>query len=234
MRKEFFQSEFRLAATDYYALLNKGYPEKRTRLLVADRYQLNTAQRTVLYRGVFPEKVNRHRIEKMLTAAEATRKNLVIDFLNQSYLLMNYLYGRNLFIATDGILRDDGENYGEFSSASIFARVLELIKAALIELEPSGVELVVDRPQLPLEFAILQDATALSETFMAVPAAVKVLLSATADKYLQNTTSSVLISADSRIVDRCGSNTFDLAYYILKHRFEAVFPDLKSLIEDRG
>ncbi len=232
MRKELFQSEFRLAAADYYALLNKGYPEKRTRLLVADRYQLNTAQRTVLFRGVFPEKVNRRRIAKLLTAAEVTQQELVLDFLNLIYLLMNYLYGRNLFIATDGILRDDGENFREFSSPSIFTRVLELIKAALIELAPSQVELVVDHPHLTLEFDILQDTTALARIFRTVPAEMKVLLSATADAYLQNKTSSVLISADSRIIDRCSLSTFDLAYYILTHRFGAAFPDLKNLMKD--
>lgn len=231
MRRVFFEPEFRQAAADYYALLNKGYPEKRTRLLVADRYQLNTAQRTVLYRGVFPERVNRRRMAKLLKPAEAVQKLLVIDLLNLMYLLMNYHYGRNLFIATDGVLRDDGENYAEFSSYSIFTRVLELLNAALIQLEPPAVELVVDYPHLPLAFETLQDAAALSEAFRTVPAEVKVHLSAAADKYLQSRTDCVLISADSRIIDRWKSNTFDLGYYILDQNYQADFPNLKRLID---
>ena len=221
MRREFFEPQFRQAAADYFLLLNKGYPEKRTRLLVADRYQLNTAQRTVLYRGVFPEEVNRRRREKLIAAAEIRQKKLLIDFLNLIYLLMNYLYGRNLFIATDGVLRDDGENYGEFSSDSIFDKVLELIRAALIDFDPAKVELVVDRPHLPLA----------SDLVCSVPAELAVHMTARADKYMQSKTEAVLVSADSRIIDRSDLWVCDLGYFILSRTYQAVFPNLTDLIQ---
>ncbi len=204
MRREFFEPQFRQAAADYFQLLNKGYPEKRTRLLVADRYQLNTAQRSVLYRGVFPEEVNRRRSGRLIAAAEIRQEKLLIDFLNLGYLLMNYLYGRNLFIATDGVLRDDGENYGEFSSATIISQVLELIRTALTELNPAEVELVVDRPHFPLSFKLVSD-------------------------------DAVLISADSRIIDRSTLRVCDLGYFILSRTYNAVFPNLTDLIQtDHG
>jgi hypothetical protein len=104
MRREFFEWRFRQAAGDYYALLNKRYPEKRSRHLIADRYHLNTAQRTVLYRGVFPDAVNRRRRELLIDIAEVRDHVLFIDFLNLVYLLMNYLYGRNLFSADSRII----------------------------------------------------------------------------------------------------------------------------------
>jgi len=94
MRREFFEWRFRQAAGDYYALLNKRYPEKRSRHLIADRYHLNTAQRTVLYRGVFPDAVNRRRRELLIDIAE----------VRDHVLLMNYLYGRNLFSADSRII----------------------------------------------------------------------------------------------------------------------------------
>lgn len=231
MRKEFFEPQFRQAAADYFLLLNKGYPEKRTRLLVADRYQLNTAQRTVLYRGVFPEEVNRRRRGKLVAALEIRQEKLLIDFLNLSYLLMNYLYGRNLFIATDGVLRDDGENYGEFSSVPIFNQVLELITAALTELDPAEVELVLDRPHLPPAFDLLSDAAALSAALSAVPAEIKVHMTAVADKYIRDQTDAVLVSADSRIIDRSDLRVCDLGYLILSRTYNAVFPNLTDLIQ---
>lgn len=230
MRREFFEWRFRQAAGDYYALLNKGYPEKRSRRLVADRYQLNTAQRTVLYRGVFSEEVNRRRREQLLDAAEVRQHVLLIDFLNLIYLLMNYLYGRNLFIATDGIMRDDGENYDEFSSLSIFSHVIELIKKALSEIQPPTVEIVVDHPHLPLAFDILQDAAALSEEFSDLPADIHIHFSAAADRYLRCRRNAVLLSADSRIIDRCNARVFDMAFYILDRTYQADFPRLLDVI----
>lgn len=221
MRREFIEPQFRQAAADYFLLLNKGYPEKRTRLLVADRYQLNTAQRTVLYRGVFPEEVNRRRSEKLIAAAEVRQQKLLIDFLNLCYLLMNYHYGRNLFLATDGILRDDGENYTEFSSVSIFNRVLELIWTALIDLNPVEVEIVIDHPHPPLAFDLVS----------AVPAETGVHMTASADKYMQSNTEGVLVSADSRIIDRSELRVCDLGNYILSRTYQAVFPNLTQLIQ---
>src|SRR6056297_1162454 len=149
MRREFTKPQFCHAAADYYHLLNKGYPEKRTRLLVADHYQLNQAQRTVLYRGIFSKTVNQSRKLKHLYETDLRNHPISIDFLNLLYLIMNYLYGRNLFIATDGFLRDDGENYSHYSSGSIFAEALKLILAALTVIKPSEIEIVIPSQNIP-------------------------------------------------------------------------------------
>src|SRR6056297_3715499 len=149
MRREFTTPQFSHAAADYYHLLNKGYPEKRTRLLVADRYQLNKAQRTVLYRGIFSRTINRQRKWKQLYESDLRNHSISIDFLNLVYLIMNYLYGRNLFIATDGFLRDDGENYSHYSSVSIFSKALKLILAAFTAISPSEIEIVIPPQNIP-------------------------------------------------------------------------------------
>ena len=43
-----FSKELRDAVVDYSRLIEKGYPEKRTRELVADRYALDRAGRSIL------------------------------------------------------------------------------------------------------------------------------------------------------------------------------------------
>src|SRR6056297_766080 len=149
MRREFTEPKFSHAAADYYHLLNKGYPEKRTRLLVADHYQLNKTQRTVLYRGIFSKTVNQSRKLKQLYESELQNRTLSIDFLNLVYLVMNYLYGRKLFIATDGFLRDDGENYSHYSSVPLFCKSLKQILTALTVIRSTEIDIVIKPKNIP-------------------------------------------------------------------------------------
>lgn len=230
MRRAFFEAQFEQAAVDYYCLLNKGYPEKRTRLLISDRYQLNKAQRTVLYRGIFSRTVNQQRSGKQIVPKEVKDRSLSIDFLNLIYLLMNYLYGRNLFIATDCLLRDDGENYSRFSSTSIFSHVLTLISRSLSELQPSEVEIVLDHPHTALPFEALENTEYLEKFFCAEHTTVVVNFSSTADTDLKKNKHSIIASADSHIIDSREKGIFDLGHFILNHYYRAEFPNLAQLI----
>ncbi len=234
MRREFFEAQFEQAVIDYYCLLNKGYPEKRTRLLISDHYQLNKSQRTVLYRGVFSKKLNQQRSGRLLVPEEVKERSLSIDFLNLLYLLMNYFYGRNLFIATDCVVRDDGENYSHFSSISIFSHVLTLISRSLSQLQPSEVEVVLDHPQAALPFEALENTEYLKQLFSVGDTHVVINFSCSADTELKRNSHSIIASADSRIIDHIigdrKEGIFDLGHFILSYYYGAEFPNLAKLI----
>ncbi len=231
MRGEFLEAQFNQAAADYYYLLNKNYPEKRTRLLIADRYKLNSAQRTVLYRGVFSAAVNQKRSAKKFSAPAVKGQTLCIDVLNVIYLIMNYLYGRNLFIATDKFLRDDGENYSNFSSHSFFSQALTLIAKSLTYISPSAVEVVLDHPHTELPFEELQNSNALRKLLSSGDINMRVVLTMTADMELKQNEYSIIATSDSHIIDRWQGGVFDLGRFILNDAYSADFPDLSQVVE---
>ena len=231
MRREFTKPQFCHAAADYYHLLNKGYPEKRTRLLVADHYQLNQAQRTVLYRGIFSKTVNQSRKLKHLYESDLRNHSISIDFLNLLYLIMNYLYGRNLFIATDGFLRDDGENYSHYSSVSLFCKALKLILAVLTVIKPLEIDIVIEPQNIPQSLLSYTKPEYLSEALNADKTAVHVSSIEAAHRHLKNCGDSVLVSADSRLIDHHNNKVFDLGHYILDYSYKAEFPDLARIIK---
>ncbi|KKK81717.1 hypothetical protein LCGC14_2810640, partial [marine sediment metagenome] len=64
MRNDIITDEFTRALRDYAYMLNRNYPRKSILKIVGDRYLLNTFQRIMLSRGVFPENDIRGRIRK--------------------------------------------------------------------------------------------------------------------------------------------------------------------------
>ena len=231
MRREFTAPQFSHATADYYHLLNKGYPEKRTRLLVADRYQLNKAQRTVLYRGIFSRTINRQRKLKQLYESDVRNHSLSIDFLNLVYLVMNYLYGRNLFIATDGFLRDDGENYSHYSSVSLFSRTLNLILAACAVIQPSDIEIVIEPENIPQSLHSYFEPQYLSKAFSTCETTVSVRTTEATHRHLRNCADSIIVSADSRLIDHNDNGVFDLGHFILDHSYKARLLDMTQILK---
>jgi len=231
MRREFTAPQFSHATADYYHLLNKGYPEKRTRLLVADRYQLNKAQRTVLYRGIFSRTINRQRKLKQLYESDVRNHSLSIDFLNLVYLVMNYLYGRNLFIATDGFLRDDGENYSHYASVSLFSKTLNLILEAFTLIKPSEIEIVVEPQNVPQTLLSYIEPQYLSKVLSTCETNVSVMTTEAADRHLRNCADSITVSAHSRIIDHNDNGVFDLGHFILDHSFKARLLDMTQILK---
>ena len=231
MRREFTTPQFSHAAADYYHLLNKGYPEKRTRLLVADRYKLNKAQRTVLYRGIFSRAVNRQRKLKQLYESDVRNHSLSIDFLNLAYLVMNYLYGRNLFIATDGFLRDDGENYSHYSSVSLFSKTLNLILTAFTVIKPSEIEIVIEPQNIPQSLLGYIEPQYLSKALSTCETTVYVRTTEAVHRHLRNCADSIIVSADSRIIDHNDNGVFDLGHFILDYSYKARLLDMAQIVK---
>lgn len=223
-------SSFTTAVHEYFWLLNRGYPEKRSRLLVADHYGLNRYQRTALYRGIFPDPVNRRRIGQSLSPEESKGQTLAADLLNTLLLIVNYLYGRNVFIATDRFLRDDGENFSSFGNRGFFLGALRIIADALQSLGVSRTVLCIDSSCGTLYPELMRDPRQLLEQMPEINAAVEIVDPVGVDGYLIETPAVIVATSDSVVLDRCNKKVFDLAGYALVRRFSPHLPDLHAIV----
>lgn len=215
---------------DYRYLLERGYSEVAALKLVGDRRQLDAAQRSMLYRGVSPRAAAAVRRAKLTTALRGF--DIAIDGLNVIYTMANYLYGRPLFIADDGLLRDAGEIHGHDPAPgpgpTLGDRVDEAVKLLLRDLgdrSPRRVLVYLDeqvsrsgelasRLRRGLRDARLQgDAQTLHSP----------------DYVLKRVTQGIIATSDSVIIDAARALVFDLARAALREAFGAVFIDIGAL-----
>lgn len=227
MQRAFNAPEFSQALSDYLWLLNRGYPEKRSRLLVADRYGLSRSQRTALLRGVFPPDISRRRRARRIDSVVGIPL-LSVDGNNVLSTLCNYLYGRTLFVATDGFLRDDGENYSRGTDAATLDRAAALLVRHFASDAPRRIVIYLDisadpalAPADRVEAAVLRH----------LPPAHSVALtkSGQVDRQLIAQQEGALAGADSAVMDRSPLPLYDAALHILRESFSAAFPDLEAL-----
>lgn len=218
------------ALRDYFDLLNRAYPEKRTRLLVADRYRLDRSMRTLLFRGVFPDRVNLYRSSRRKKPPFPASTLLSVDFLNVVLVLMNYLYGRGVFISSDGFVRDEGENFKRFDSSDILFRSLHLLRDVLPRLGIGGCRFFVDRNPALIIPPELRDRDFLKASLGVPGMETTVTLSDHVDRELIALGEGLIASSDSRILDRTPLPTMDLAGFILREAFETGLPNILSIL----
>jgi hypothetical protein len=136
---------FGRAVRDYAALRNRGYPERALLKLVSDRHRLTGWERTALFRGVFPAAVSAQR--RRSVTRRIARRTILVDGYNVLYTISNHLYGRELFLATDGLLRDAGESYDRAPDESTIHRAIDLLIALFEEKAPAHIEVLLDSPK---------------------------------------------------------------------------------------
>jgi hypothetical protein len=224
---------FTRAVADYHDLLNRGYPERRTRLLVADTYGLSRAQRTVLHRGVFSDEVNERRRALKLPLdrpAAGAPQDVAIDYFNVLYTIMNYLFGRFVYISTDGFLRDNGEDYRSLYREEKFEKAVSLLGETLVRLGAETVELFIDSGFTEKSGAAVPlgdfGGSLLSERCPQL----RVTISDMTDRLMNASRASLKASADSRIIDRSRTPVADLPREVLESVYNPGFPDLGRLI----
>jgi hypothetical protein len=205
--------EFRRAASDYIWLLARAYPEASCRQLVGDRYQLNTVERRILYRGVAGQGAVPDRLAKQRNVIVDP---LYVDGLNVVYTVSAYLLGVPVFVATDGYLRDALESHGASLDPGILARAASLMarsagKAPRVLLDETA------------DFAV-QVAQAMTEAGFA-----DVSICAEVDGRLIRSAAGSIATSDSGVIDRCTLPVFDLARASLGLLPDATFVDLRSL-----
>jgi hypothetical protein len=135
--------KFKDAVHDLVYLLERGYPKRSAITLVGNRYRLDSAERMILYRGVFRRDEAETRKNKLRDCSEEVVQKLAVDGYNVLITLESYLLGRTIFRSLDGFVRDIAGVYGNFTfsemtrrSAALLAGFVDIVrKASGIEIE---------------------------------------------------------------------------------------------------
>ncbi len=225
MRNDNITDEFIQALGDYEYLLNQQYPRKTILKIVGDRYLLNSFQRIMLSRGMFPKNDIDERIRK--TGKLIAGKDLYIDAYNVLFTLSNYLLGRLVFIGNDHFVRDAGEAYGKPNEEPVFTRAIELCIAYLLKSKPSSVEFLVDKP---ISYSAVL-AGQLRELIADAGLQGDARIDKNPDAVLIRQSHGVVVSSDSDILDNTELPVLDLAHLILEDNFELDLPDLGKLLD---
>lgn len=224
---------FRRAAIDYFYLIERSYARGSALKLVGDRHQLNSTQRSMLYRGVASSEQVASRACKLTDRIDSLPVS--IDGLNVLYTLANYLYGKVLYIATDGWLRDAAERHGASPGMSPkrgqkLAAAVSLMIEWLIERRPARVEVYLDEPvslsgRLAADLRLRLAGAKLVGTAKTVRSA---------DYALKRVRDAVLATSDSTIIDGGHCLVCDMAHQILACRFAPDFVDLRDIVRSNG
>lgn len=218
--KDIITLGFKAAKADYLELLNKDYPVKATLKLVGDRYRLTGRQRTLLYRGITTEKNAVLRKSKLTTLI--TGRELFIDGYNVLFTIMNYLLGKSVFISSDGLLRDCGEQYGQIEKEEYFHRAVDLLFQFLKSGKPSAVTIFLDKPVFGSDLHQSYIRKRLIETH--IPGDVQLVPHV--DKILTMRNNSMIATSDSQVLDAVSGPVIDLPRLALQSSFEITFLNL--------
>jgi len=209
------------AIDDLQEFRRRGYPDDTSRAVVADRRELNTPERSALYRGVLSPEASRFRRSRLVAIDGGdARLSVLADGHNVVYTVANYLLGVPLYVATDGLLRDTGEIHGNPLPARIAKRSIGLVWRALDALPAvQAAEIFLDRP--------LEGNGGIGEELDRTnpdPARFLVSIVPSADRALVDRSRDagighVIATSDGGIIDRTDAPVFDLARFLLDRRY---------------
>lgn len=229
MHERLATEAFRRAARDFRYLVERSYAHGSALKIVGDRYQLDSTQRSMLYRGIASSEEVSLRTGKL--THEVSGQALCIDALNVLYTVANYLYGRVLFISLDGLLRDAAEVHGaELGPSPKRGEVIESAVALVVEWlsskRPSRVDFYVDEP-VSLSGRL---AERLREALRSTNLAGSAQTVRSADFPLKHVENAVVATSDSTIIDASRCPVCDVAREVLAERFAPSFVDLRELV----
>lgn len=219
--KGLFQENFAEAARDYRLLIDKGYPIEASIRLVGDRYRLDKAGRTILFRGILPRRLSlKNKARRVASLSPGGR--VAVDGYNVLFTMTNYLRGHPLFVSTDGFLRDAGGAHGRVADARQFLAAIDECCDSLKGLAVSHAEIYLDAPIS----RSAEHAQAARSALAARGVRGEVLLVPSADGFVSEWEGEAIASSDSAVIATSRSPVFDLARHILETRYGADFPDL--------
>ncbi len=216
------------AVRDYRLLLDRSYPEAASLKLVGDRYALDKAGRTVLFRGVLSREFS-GTIAARLVRDLPPGARVAVDGYNVLFTLLNYRKGHPLFIATDGLLRDAGGAHGRVYDEDVFREAVGQTVSALAGLGASEAAVFLDSPVS----ASARHAVWIREALRAAGISGGVSLASSADPPVRDFEGDAAATSDSAIARDARSPVFDLARFILEDRYGARFPDIAGFLDPR-
>lgn len=225
-KNELSTQSFIDAVNDYFYLLNRGYPEKAALKLVGDRHRLSGNQRNCLYRGITSEVKARQRKSKLIQ--DIKNQVIHIDGYNMLFTIMNYLLGKTLFIANDGLLRDSGESYGKIENNKIFSRASKLALGYLSDNRPGHLTIYLDSTVKNFK----THSKLLEKALIDHRISGKTLSLRHADSALKEIKDGIMASSDSEIIDVVSLRLADVARQTLEISFNIQVLDLEKLIRN--
>ncbi len=212
---------FRDAVADFRYLLERRYSHASALRVVGDRYQLDSVQRSMLYRGISARETARLRSRRRVESAVG--QSVAVDCYNVLYTVTNYLFGRPLFICDDGFLRDSGELHE--NKPEILERAVTLLFRFLRSEPPREVALFLDRPishsgELALELRSLLAQARIAGTAETVRSP---------DHLLKERREGLIATSDSSVIDRAQVGVVDLARKVIEGSFSARFIALDAI-----
>ncbi len=214
------------AVNDYFFLLNREYPEKAALKLVGDRHRLSGNQRNCLYRGITSEVKAHQRKSKLIQ--DIKNQVIHIDGYNILFTIMNYLLGKTLFIANDGLLRDSSESYGQIENDKIFTRSTELALEYLSDNRPGHLTIYLDSTVKNFK----THSKLLEKSLIDHRISGKILSLRHADSGLKKIKDGIIVSSDSEIIDAVSLRLADVARQTLEMTFDIQVLDLEKLIRN--
>lgn len=224
--REIVNNAFRNAAADYFWLLNRKYPQRLVYKIVCDRYRLNTLQRVILYRGIFPAETAARRLEKRIEDPKGY--HLLIDVFNVLFKITSYLSGRPVFICNDGLLRDAGDAFEKQAPSALLERSVSLLLSFLRCETPASVKFLIDQPVDNSSF--LEEIIRNQLANIPCPAEINCLYPA--DRLMKESRNVLLATADSEIIDRSGCMYYDLAHKILQKEFTPALLSFQEILPE--
>ncbi|GAP42518.1 uncharacterized protein TBC1_11649 [Lentimicrobium saccharophilum] len=219
-----FSVHFCDAIRDYLDFRARKYPAKSVLKLICDRYQLDAAERTMLFRGITLPETAQNRLAKLCGLPPAGSL-FHVDYFNQCLIIVSYLTGKRVFISCDGVLRDASGFHGKKIPEHLFLRSVELVFKTLESFRPAGIIFYADNQINRAD----QLASVADELSGHASVNCRILMTDKADAELTSATEGIICTADSAIIDRAQLPVFDLAKYILENNFNPVFQDLRNI-----
>jgi len=134
----------REARKDLKFLLNRGYRKSSALKLVGDRYQLNKAERSILFRSVLSDKEAVIIRSKRIDAEKLRGREVLIDGFNVLNTVEAMLRGETLILCDDGVLRDFSEVHSKYKLSGLTERALTEVLSFLKKLEVARAELLYE------------------------------------------------------------------------------------------
>jgi hypothetical protein len=136
----------RLAAADFFFLLNRYYPRTASLELAGNRHDLDASERMLLSRGVFSQQEALTRRGKMELASGWRRQLLAVDGHNVQITVESRLEGRPLLKANDGALRDIAGLSSGYKMSETSYMAMDMVFAFLKLFPPREVLFLFDEP----------------------------------------------------------------------------------------
>jgi len=144
MRQQIRIDVLRDARIDLKFLLNRGYNKPSALKLVGDRYQLNKAERSILFRSVFPDREAELIKSKQVDVSMLRGRRILIDGFNVLNTVEAILRGDMLILCDDGVLRDFAEIHSKYRFSELTGKALEKILEFLKDNDVSEAEILYE------------------------------------------------------------------------------------------